>query len=205
MRASSPPRTRSRDHETTTRAIRLVPIHDGSLDRHDASGPSGRLCGPSLPPVRIVGYGNDSRQTGPLSSRFLLIPCPTGFAFSLISRTRCPSLWADPALRVDQRALLFRPSRRSLTRRHARAEGEVRSRWPTDCEHDALGLDGVPVIAAEPEPTLAKRCADRLQRRNGPVCRESLPYPLMTIRGLSVDEAESLLLDTEFPADPFSR
>jgi hypothetical protein len=32
-----------------------------------------------------------------------------------------------------------------------------------------------------------------------------LPYPLMTIRGLSVDEAESLLLDTEFPADPFSR
>jgi len=153
----------------------------GAGGRAHASHRQGGAPGPGGPGGGRVehrtGYGNDSRQTGPLSSRFLLIPCPTGFAFSLISRTRCPSLWADPALRVDQRALLFRPSRRSLTRRHARAEGEVRSRWPTDCEHDALGLDGVPVIAAEPEPTLAKRCADRLQRRNGPVCRESLPYP----------------------------
>jgi hypothetical protein len=28
---------------------------------------------------------------------------------------------------------------------------------------------------------------------------------LMTIRGLSLDQAESLLLDTAFPADPFAR
>ena len=28
---------------------------------------------------------------------------------------------------------------------------------------------------------------------------------LMTIRGLGVDEAESLLLDVVFPADPFAR
>jgi hypothetical protein len=30
-----------------------------------------------------LGYGNDSRQTGPLSSRFLHIACPTWFALSV--------------------------------------------------------------------------------------------------------------------------
>ena len=34
------------------------------------------------------GYGNDSRQNGPLSSRFLHSACPTGFAFYVETRTR---------------------------------------------------------------------------------------------------------------------
>src|SRR5262249_34434338 len=96
------------------------------------------------------------------------------FVSSLITRTRCPSQRANPALRVGQRALLFKRSRRSLTHRRARAGGEVRSRWPTLCEHDASGPDGAPVISAGPEPTLGERCADRLQRRKGPSRRESL-------------------------------
>jgi len=44
-------------------------------------------------------------------------------------------------------------------------------------ENAALrGRLGAPVIRAGPEPTIASGRADRLQRRNGPVCRESLPY-----------------------------
>jgi hypothetical protein len=62
----------------------------------------------------------------------------------------------------------------------------VRSRWPTNCEHDALGLDGAPVISAGPEPTLANHCADTLQRRNGPSRRESLPHPYQALAECTV-------------------
>jgi hypothetical protein len=51
-------------------------------------------------------------------------------------------------------------------------------------------------------------CARALERlRTDPTedeTRDAAVAALMTIRGLSVDEAESLLLDAAFPADPFA-
>src|SRR5262249_53539899 len=40
-----------------------------------------------------------------------------------------------------------------------------------------LGQVDLRVVPMGLELGLAKRCADRLLRHNGPVCRESLPYP----------------------------
>lgn len=55
------------------------------------------------------GYGNDSRQNGPLSSRFLHNDRAGWFAFSLILRTRRPSQQAHSAPGDRQRAPRFRP------------------------------------------------------------------------------------------------
>ena len=125
-----------------------------------------------------MGYGNDSRQNGPLA----LVPLRHGvedeFAFSLIMRTRRPSQRDHSALGEGNRACVFRPFRHSVARRHAHAESEVSSRLPTICERDALGLDDSRHVAARPEPTSRNAVSNRLQSSNGPFCRESLPYPL---------------------------
>ena len=47
----------------------------------------------------VMGYGNDSRQTGPLSSRFLHITCPTGVRLLLtkaISTTHAEATHRPP-------------------------------------------------------------------------------------------------------------
>jgi hypothetical protein len=59
----------------------------------------------------------------------------------------------------------------------ARVRGLDDFRAGRDRDRIHLGLDGAPVITSELEPTLAKRCADRLQRRNGPVCSKSMQHP----------------------------
>jgi hypothetical protein len=84
-------------------------------------------------------------------------------------------------LETGKKPCLFRPFWHSVTRRYAHAESEVCSRLPTNCERDALGPDDPRDIPAGSEPTLAKRCRDRLKSSDGPFCRESLPYPYRAV------------------------
>ena len=136
------------------------------------------LFTPGTKPTPFSGYVNDLSPTEAKVIHDYFARIRTAMLEHLReSEIPLDSQCANPAIRVGQRALLLRPFRRSITRRHNLAEGEVRSQWPTNCEHDALGLDGAPVVSARPETTLAKRCADRLQRRNGPVRRGIVAIP----------------------------
>src|SRR4051794_39145565 len=73
------------------------------------------------------------------------------FAFSLIMRIRRPPRRTVTAPGERRKALLFRPFRHSVSRRHAHAEGEVRSRLPPGCEHTILGPDEAAVPFCAPE------------------------------------------------------
>jgi hypothetical protein len=100
---------------------------------------------------KYKGYGNDSRQTGPLPSRYLHNDPDDRFAFSLIMRTRRPSRRTVSALGEGRRALVFRPFRHSVRCCHAHTESEVRSRLPPNYEHNTLRPDEAAVTFCGPE------------------------------------------------------
>jgi Tn3 transposase DDE domain len=59
----------------------------------------------------ILGYGNDSRQTGPLPSQILRIACEVEFAFCVLTRTRTrfhiPPLDSDSGRKLRRDTLLL--------------------------------------------------------------------------------------------------
>ena len=75
-----------------------------------------------------MGYGNDSRQTGPLSSQILHIDLTGQFAFYVETRTRQPELACPAANSILRRhfpraALLSSRSARSYARCRSAGEG----------------------------------------------------------------------------------
>jgi pimeloyl-ACP methyl ester carboxylesterase len=81
-----------------------------------------------------LGYGNDSRQNGPLSSRVLHNACPTGFAFSVKTRTRRLRGRGSLVPGIHHKTSIDNVFCRLAASCFVRAESEPGSGWPIDCE-----------------------------------------------------------------------
>jgi hypothetical protein len=153
------------------------------------------------------GYGNDSLQTGPSSSRFLHIACPTGFAFSVETRPQqlaqrqatTPEIAHEAGFgRVfrdvpvsglvsakTNRGRVCRPLANPIPLGSGVGQRSIGICWPGAASGASASQSHVRSDA----------------RANGPVCRESLPYPevfsSIQRHEIQVDEGEPQVMVTQ--------
>ena len=138
----------------------------------------------AYPRLKETGYGNDSRQNGPLSSQILHICLAVEFAFYVETRPRRLTRRRATDPLIAHEAGFFSvfcdvpvSGLVSAKANRGRVCRPIANPTPVLSRVGEMRIGSALVLRRERNRCLTRLCRVRCSGTNGPFCRESLPYP----------------------------